>query len=314
MVAPVYPGLASTFVEYPSEAAWIEGGRSALGASEVWSVLSKKGIFETWARKVCPEKIGPVSHEQQVRWKIGHALEPMIADEYVETTKHEVVDPGKYTRWFHPDHPWLACTPDRLFRPTPGEGPFGVLELKTLPAILYHVLEDNDYSGWIDGGPRPYQAQLFAQMIVTGARFGALCGLCFDSRTRIVPHWYELDEVVAAWMFERLHSFWHDYVLPGRIPPDDFGTDAVDVVGRIFRKSEPGSVIVWDDVEDADLWDALQKAETESTAARKALKARLMAAAGEAEEIRAPDGRVLWSWRPDVNGNRRFTRTRGKGR
>lgn len=317
MVATVYPGVSSTFVEYPDEASWIEGARGAIGASEVWSILSKKGIFETWARKVCPEKIGPPSHEQVLRWKIGHDLEPMIAAEYAALTGHEVVDPGKYTRWFHPDHPWLACTPDRLFRPTPGTGAFGMLELKTLPAVLYHVLKGNQYSGWVNGGPRPYQAQLFAQMLVTGARFGALVGLTFDSRVRIIPHWYELDDVVAAWMFEKLHAFWHDHVLTGIMPPEDFGTDAVDVVGRIFKEPTPGKVYTASDDEAdlAELWDELQTNETESKNARDRLKARLMRSAKNAEVIRDPmTGKDLWTWRADATGNRRFLRTKGTTR
>ena len=123
---------------------WIVGRGGNLGASSWQSAYS-----------VAWHKLGPIEDDApDIIQRVGHALEPFIAELFSEATGVETIDMGDFTVYQHRELSFLQCTPDRL---TPaGE----IVELKT--ASFAAAKE------WKEHIPLGYQIQLSHQMAVMG--------------------------------------------------------------------------------------------------------------------------------------------------
>lgn len=99
------------------------------------------------------------------------------------------------------------------------------------------------------------------------------------------------DELIGQ-IVPRVTEFWHQYVLTGT-PPEGFTVPPLAVLKA--RRREPNSLVALDDGA-LDAWLALETAKATSKAAveeEERCKALVLAALGDAEGGRLPDGRLI---------------------
>ena len=94
---------------------WLAQRRKCITATDVAKILGLApwgSPHSVWRDKLGREEDGPPSPAM----RLGVEMEPRIVDDYV--SRHdgvELIDPGRYQLVTHPQHPWIACTPDRVY-------------------------------------------------------------------------------------------------------------------------------------------------------------------------------------------------------
>lgn len=204
---------------------WLEQRRHGIGSSDaaaIWGASSWQSAYS-----VAWHKLGPIEDDApDIIQRVGHALEPFIAELFSEATGVETIDMGDFTVYQHRELSFLQCTPDRL---TPaGE----IVELKT--ASFAAAKE------WKEHIPLGYQIQLSHQMAVMGADRAYIAVLINGSDFRYHP----LDRNPR---FERKHiakcmDFWKTYVERGEYPPVDYSDATATALANRYREPEPTSI------------------------------------------------------------------------
>lgn len=117
--------------QWEDEAKWLEERNRGIGGSEASMVLGInpwKSRLELWNEKVT--HMSNIDATKQLMFKIGHILEPIIAEEYTKKTGRKLEErPLK----IHPKYPFILGNIDREIIDSPGtngRGP-GILEIKT---------------------------------------------------------------------------------------------------------------------------------------------------------------------------------------
>lgn len=179
-----------------------------IGASDMPALAGLSpwaGPFAVWAR---------VTHGHQAQQTeamgAGHAAEEYVRALYRQATGYELLGPSK---WRHPLHPWLRCSPDDRAVPEPERR--RLVELKR-----YQFLE-----GWGPAGSDVVPTDIWLQVQVQ-AGVGLDLGEVEDEQVEVaallrgelrlysVPHMPEVYERALA-LCER---FWRDHVRTG-VPP-----------------------------------------------------------------------------------------------
>ena len=142
---------------YPDRATWLTARRAGIGASEAPALIG----VSRWSSplRLYAEKLGlaePIDETEAMRW--GTALEPIVADRYVEETKREVLAPPPFTIYHRPDRPWMLATPDRFV--TKSARGVGGLEIKTTGFLKAEE--------WSEEPPLRVEVQAQQQMCVMG--------------------------------------------------------------------------------------------------------------------------------------------------
>ena len=94
---------------------WLSQRRECITATDVSKILGLApwgSPHSVWRDKHALEKDFPPTPAM----RLGVEMEPRIVEDYV--SRHTGVtldDPGRFTLARHPDHPWIACTPDRIY-------------------------------------------------------------------------------------------------------------------------------------------------------------------------------------------------------
>ncbi len=155
---------------------WLAERKKGIGASEVPTILGLNkwtSAFTLYMRKT--GQMDPP--DETIPMRVGHAIEPFIAELYAEATERQVWDPGDYALVRHPDYPWLFCTVDRLAyekgEPIEPQGRWednGAVELKNMSAYRAHEWKD-------DESPLPFSVQNQIQMACLGLKWGSVAGL-----------------------------------------------------------------------------------------------------------------------------------------
>lgn len=157
---------------HKTESDWLDARRQTIGASEVATIIGANkydSAFALFHRKKSGEH-----WDGNIATKVGHALEPLIADLYQRETGEQVYDPGPYTVYTSEETPILACTPDRLI----GDPIQKCVELKTIGE--HAARQDHE-------PPVGYQVQVQAQMYVLGIDSGDLAVLVGNRKFEIMP-------------------------------------------------------------------------------------------------------------------------------
>lgn len=267
--------------------AWRAGG---LGASEVACVLGISPFGSPWSVFALKTGITPDDEIDSRAFRIGHLLEDDAAELFHEETELHVV--GEQTWCTHQTEPWLRATPDGLVAESAESSiadALGVFEVKT---------SRDSAKQWEESIPNHYQAQVQAQLAVTGMP-RAWLGVWhpfYDFRVYTL----ERNEADIALIVDRCRTFWHDHVLTGTPPPADGHPATTEALRHI--EGEPGAVreMTVDDVFNLSGLGRLKRQakelEAEIDAAENAIKAFL----GEATEGMYGE-RALVTWRPQTS-------------
>jgi predicted phage-related endonuclease len=316
--------------EVPSrKAAWLADGsdpkRPLIGGSRAHRCLTDR--YRLWAEM--SGLIQPDNLDDNIHVTRGTVLEPVVLRLLGLKTGRHVEAATPWTRVFHPDHPWLCCTPDgweHEFEPSGeyGDSQRGIVQAKTSLSFLKPEWEDES-----SDLRQRYWTQIQHEMLATGCSWGTLCVLFVDlnTLTRIVNVALEIAtvsrfgerdfEALADAIADTADFRWYDFeadtdfhehlrvaeqqivdaVLTG-VAPDPDGTEEC---GRCLRRIHPN-----DNGETVMLPEGLQVAAS-SLIATKAERAalekhitdcenRIKAAIGDATYGLLPNGE-RWSWR-----------------
>lgn len=254
---------------------WIERRRVLITASDCAAILGadkRRGPFAVWAAKV-----HGIQGEQTPEMRMGHRMEPVIADLYEEETGRRVEDLGASTLTVHPTIPWLAATLDRVTwasekRPAPRPGR-GVLEIKNVGG--YNARE------WEGDPPLGYLIQTYFEMACAGCEWGSLVALIGGNQL-VIRDLVRDDEFLAA-AIPVLDKF--RGMVERREAPDADGADGTVEAVRKMWPSSNGKTIGLDGAAQ-DLADELDRIKGEARDLErqaKAIENKLRAKMGENE-------------------------------
>lgn len=216
-VATVQAGIdPSTLTE---EQAWHHRRATGIGGSEAGTILGLnkfQDAYDLWLIKTGRKEAPDLSDNMAV--KMGHALEPIVADLYAEATgKAVVIDETHYR---HAEYPWLVGNVDRLI-----EGERRILECKTAsgfaakkggfgPGNVYG--NNGEVLELCDEVPESYLIQVQHYMAVLDYPVADLAVLIDGRDFRIYT--IERDDELIAAMVAQVTTFWFDSVI-GDAPP-----------------------------------------------------------------------------------------------
>lgn len=258
---------------------WLKEREYGIGASEVGAILGLSPFetpFSLWLKKT---KQVP-RDEENVAMKMGHLLEPVVAQLWEEATGQKVIKASAADIiYVHPERDFMRATPDRIVR-----GRRKLLEIKT---TVSGVDKDEIHPHWL--------AQVQYQMYVTGIHDADLAWLVQGRYFDFVNIPY--DEEFANFIAERVTEYWNDNVVGGNEP------DPISVEDFAFKGSEPGKTIDADDKALGELVSLYKLSATlnEEEAEANKLKDAIKLYMGEAESI-VLDGAVLATWKSGARG------------
>lgn len=258
---------------------WLRERENGIGASEVGAILGLSpfdtpfSLFLKKTKQVEPEP-------ENVAMKMGHLLEPVVAQLWEEATGEKVIKASAADIiYVHPEHDFMRATPDRIVK-----GRKKLLEIKT---TVTNVDPEGIYPHWL--------AQVQYQMYVTGIHDADLAwlvqGRYFGYAN--IPYDQEFAEFIA----ERVKEFWSESVVGGKEP------ELISVEDFTFKGSTPGTIVEADDKALGELLslrklnEILDRDETEANQLKESIKLYM----GENESI-SFDGKVLATWKTGARG------------
>jgi putative phage-type endonuclease len=261
---------------------WLATRRAGLGGSEVSTLVGLtryESPYELWLDKT--GQVPLVDDAPSEAAEMGTLLEPVVRDRFaaVHGLTVDVIGTYRSQEW-----PWMIANPDGLC--SDGAG----YEGKTCSQWLAHQ--------WKDGQTADH-AELQAQwgMAVTGLPAWHVAVLIGGQHNeyRLV----ERDDELIAVLVDVSRRFWHDHVLTGQ-PPAWGGSDAA-IRYLTDRYPTAGADTIADiDVDERDEIARLREksvaAEKAALADSEALKNRVRALIGDAEQLMCGDA-IVATWR-----------------
>jgi putative phage-type endonuclease len=281
----------TTALTLPNREAWRIARRAFIGASDaaaVWGCSGYQSPYSCWFSKV-----GPMEPDQpDIVQRVGHAMEPLIAEMFFELTGVPLVDHGDFTVFRHSEIPCMGCTPDRMT----ADGS-AVVELKTA-----HFAAADE---WKERIPLSYQTQLQHQMIVMGVERAFIAVLI--ASTTFKHHEMRLSPGFAKRHIAKCLAFWRQYVETQTAPPPDWSQATSQALARQFNESRRKVVDLPRELDGlGERYDRISKFIGAAERHQNEIKNRVKAAMGENELGRLPSGDgFAWAGK---NGSRRFTR------
>lgn len=264
---------------------WLEGRRHSIGASEVPTVLGLNP-FDTPLQLALRKRGDIPDKEETEAMRMGHKLEPVVAELYCEETGRVVTNPGDYEIWRHPDHTFLHATLDRLVRQTAEPNSIGgVLQLKTVGAHMGHH--------WEEAVPLYVQAQVQAEMAVADRAWGSVAALIGGQRFL----WKDIErnDDFITYMVAKVDLFWA-MIQKGDLP--EAGAADNQALRLLYPQHDQGKTIELSyQGHDLDLELDLVKGELARYTERKnKAEATIKQMMGDAEYGILPDG-GRYSWK-----------------
>lgn len=281
-----------TIANFTNRVGWLRLGRRnhlcATDGAALWGASSYQSPYAVWWSKCGPFE----ENDADIVQRVGHALEPLVAALFTESTNIEVRDPGDFALHVSREFPFLACTPDRISADSSA-----VVELKTA-----HFSAADEWKTRI---PLAYQIQLQHQMIVLGVD-RAFIAVLINSTT------FKHHEMRLSPDFKRRHvakckTFWERYVEANEAPPTDYSEATSRALAKQWAASRPVAVDLPAECDGlGERFDRLQKLSGKLDRRQNEIKNRIKSALAGNELGRLPDGSGFsWSGK---NGTRRFTR------
>lgn len=267
---------------------WLKAREDGIGASEVAAVIGLSpwdSPFSLWLKKT--GQVPPV--EETVAMHMGHLLEPVIAQLWIEHTGGKIVKASaKDIIYQDPGRPWRKVTPDRLaseIDPETGKKSMCLLELKS-------TSQDFDP----EDPPIYYVAQCQYQMHVTGVHVNYLCWLTngrYYNHSRLT-----YDQEFAEYIVGRVDEFYLENIKKLVEP------DLISVTDWNHKGSSEG-VSVYADSKAADDIEELRMVNasiSELEAKQDALKDEIKLFMQDAEVLTDAAGNTLATWKSGKKG------------
>lgn len=261
---------------------------TVITASEVPSILGIEGAFESplevWARKLGKAEPSDLSASEPVVW--GNRTENLNRQWCAEEIGHPILpSPGLCQ---HEELDWLLATPDGCYPRdlSPIDDPDELLELSYGDCDALWEGKSPSWAAldWRDDVPQKVWVQLQAQLEVCDFGEGTVSALIAPSiRWRTL----ERDEQWCQAMIEQLEEF-REHIRQDRQPPAD-GRD-LELIQKLLPAPTRLAVAQAPELEgDAEEYAVLGEEIKGLEARRRACKARLVGAMGDAEFLQAGD-------------------------
>ena len=260
-------------------AQWLAEREKGIGASDVAAILGLspfESAYSLWLKKTHQVEQEP----ENVAMKMGHLLEPIVADLWEEATGEKVIKASAADIiYVHPEYDFLRATPDRVVR-----GRKKILECKS---TVTAIDEDDIPNHWI--------TQVIYQQYVTGIHDADLAWLV-SGRYFGYAH-IPYDEEYAEFIVEKVKEFWNECVIGGKEP------ELVSVADFTLKGSDPGTIIEADDEAFAQILSlrTVNKVIAEQTEGADALKDSIKLYMGEKETL-VYEGKPLATWKSGARG------------
>ena len=207
-----------------SESDWLDWRRKGLGGSDSSAVMGCSPFCT--ARDLYYDKrgIAPAVQEEPnwVTLKVGHLLEPLVAEIFARQTGYRVYQ--IQTMFRHPLFPFMQADVDYFIETD--DGRHGILECKTS--------HPNNKGKWADEAvPYNYELQCRHYMAVMNLDFVWIACLFANNEADFVKRRIERDLDAEEELIRNEQHFWEDYVQAGVEPPY---TENGDLVLASLRK------------------------------------------------------------------------------
>jgi putative phage-type endonuclease len=247
----------------------------------VMGVNPWKSRLELWNEKVTQQ--ATIDATKQLMFKVGHTLEPIIAEEYTKETGRELEErPLKV----HPKYPFILGNVDReIIDVADGRGP-GILEIKTKGAFTnWHSEEIPFY----------YLVQLQHYLALYNYSWGGFAVLDLGvMRLNIVD--IERDDELINRLIKEEVDFWN--LVEFRVPPKvDNSIACQEFLREKYKVSEDITIDISNN-EDAKKWAAMLKEAKRNIKAFDIIeteaKNHLMSIVGNAEKAVGNNFSISW--------------------
>lgn len=262
---------------------WLRERRRGIGASEAPVILGLVGS----RLKLYLDKRGELDPEEpNEAMQAGLDLETYIAKLYERRTGMKIVESQVCLQ--HPNMPWMLATIDGVRE----DG--RIVEFKTIGEWSVNGKKLGD-DGDSETLPDSWTVQV-AQQLELARASGISEGTDADvavlgptiHRFRVYPlrRSADLFDVISP----AVNEFWHHHVIPG-IPPEDVEAADADTLAKVYRAQSGEWLTLGDDVLDlARRYHEMGRIEGEAGKERKAIKAQLLMAIGNADGVELPGG------------------------
>jgi len=207
------------------ELEWHLDRQKGIGGSDASTVLcinpwkSRLQLYHEKVNEITTDKID----NNNIRFKLGHVLEPMIGEEYSRMTGRGLVSKPSKT---HPDYPFMIGNIDREIVKSEKNSK-GILEIKTKGAFI----------NWDEDIPPYYHSQIQHYMAVYDYSWGSFAVLDFN-KFEITITDVERDDVFIKNLIEEEKKFWE--LVQNKTPPKiELTKQTEEYLKKIFNRSEP---------------------------------------------------------------------------
>lgn len=280
--------VVSTIKQDNDEAGWLNARSKGIGGSDVGPIMGASPF--TSAKQIYFRKTNQfqdaVSPNEAARERMhfGHALEPVVANEYARRRGANIVDIGVTV--CKKDKQWALANIDRLELGKDGK-PIAVVECKTSSEYMDEH--------WKDGNiMQTYHYQLQWYLYVLGLSRGSFACLVGGNKFYIYDVYYD-KELIENTILPAVEKFWL-YNVAKMVEPDATSNDT-ELMDTIYADVIRGSEIVMAEATD-DVVDELQHIKIrikELEAKEKELKNKLKDELMNTEVGYTNNYTVIWS-------------------
>lgn len=207
-----------------AEEDWLDWRRKGIGGSDSAAVMGCSPFCTTRDLFYDKRGIAPAMQEDSnwVTLKVGHLLEPLVAEIFARKTGYRVYQIQMMYR--HPLYPFMQADVDYFIETD--DGRHGILECKTS--------HPNNKGKWEnDAIPYNYELQCRHYMAVMNLDFVWIACLFSNSESDFVMRYIARDLDLEEELIRNEQHFWEDYVQAGVEPPY---TEDGDLVLASLRK------------------------------------------------------------------------------
>lgn len=214
--------MKAKMITAADHAEWLRNRADGIGSSEIATLMGVnkwQTPYQLWAEKraaraavLSGEERTP--EKESTLMKMGHILEPVVANLWAEQTQREIYDwsAAEYM-YIHPEYDYMRASPDREFAPV-GNEQGGILECKT-----------TQFAVDADSLPEYWFCQVQWQMLIASQEYCNIAWLTRGTDFGFVG--VHFDSEFGKLLMERAAEFWADCIIGGKEPEM---TSAADVV------------------------------------------------------------------------------------
>jgi putative phage-type endonuclease len=252
--------------------------RTFIGGSDIAAILGfsrYRTAVDVWAEKT--GALAPEDISKKLPIRLGHKLEPVIAELFEEETGFKVKRAAE--SFTHKKFPHFKAQVDRLVI-----GEDALLECKSAGEFKAKEWEGDDV-------PQEYVLQCLWQLAVTGKDLCYIACLIGGNRDFFYKRIERDDEMIAN-IEKQAAEFWDRYVLPKKMPPASAGDSAT--LYKLFPKGDESVIVLPEYESRMSLYKSLGKDIDELEEKRDRIANEIRQAIGEASEATAGSYRATW--------------------